>query len=135
MPGQATTRPRGLVGTLRRAGIDKDPWSWGAQVGWSALGLLLEAATLAAALEAVGAGVPVLDAVAGYAVLRLLWSLLPVAGAPGAADVSLLLVLTALGAPLASACAAVVTLRLLTFWIPAALGSLLSRGFEHRLLT
>jgi undecaprenyl-diphosphatase len=133
--GQDTPRPRGLVGALRRARIDKNPWSWGAQIGWSALGLLLEAATLVAALEAVGAGVRVLDAVAVYATLRLLWSLVPVAGAPGAADLTLLLVLTALGAPLASACAAVVTLRLLTFWIPAALGLLLSSAFEHRLLT
>jgi undecaprenyl-diphosphatase len=90
---------------------------------------------LVAALQAVRGGVPVLDTVAVYAVLRMLWSLLPVTGAPGAADVAMLLALTALGAPLASACAAVVTFRLLTFWIPAALGSMLSAGFEHRLLT
>ncbi|WP_167760514.1 hypothetical protein [Blastococcus sp. CT_GayMR16] len=70
-----------------------------------------------------------------YAALNLVWSLVPVTGAPGAADVALLLALMAVGAPLASACAAVVTLRLLTFWIPAALGALLSAGFEHRLLT
>jgi undecaprenyl-diphosphatase len=79
--------------------------------------------------------VPVLDTVAVYAALRLLWSLLPVTAAPGAADVALLLPLTALGAPLASACAAVVTFRLLTFWVPAALGAVLSARFEHRLLT
>jgi undecaprenyl-diphosphatase len=126
-------RPRGLAGAW--AGIGRDPWSWAAQVGWSVLGLALEAATLVAALQGVGARVPVLDAVTVYAVLRLLWSLAPATGAPGAADVALLLVLTALGAPLASACAAVVTLRLLTFWIPAALGSLLSGGLELRLLT
>ena len=78
---------------------------------------------------------PVMDTLAVYAALRLLWSLLPVTGAPGAADVALLLPLTALGAPLASACAAVTTFRLLTFWVPAALGSVLSARFEHRLLT
>ena len=131
----APLRPRGVVGALAGAGIGRDPWSWAAQVGWSVLGLALEAATLVAALEAVGARVPVLDAVTVYAVLRLLWSLAPVTGAPGAADVALLLALTALGAPLASACAGVVTLRLLTFWIPAALGSMLSAGLELRLLT
>ena len=124
-----------MVGALAGAGIGRDPWSWAAQVGWSVLGVALEAATLVAALEAVGARVPVLDAVTVYAVLRLLWSLAPVTGAPGAADVALLLALTALGAPLASACAGVVTLRLLTFWIPAALGSMLSAGLELRLLT
>ena len=134
-PGHAAERPRGVVGALRRAGIARHPWTWGAQVGWSALGLLLEAATLVATLQGVRGGVPVLDTVAVYAALRLLWSLLPVTGAPGAADVALLLALTALGAPLASACAAVVTFRLLAFWIPAALGSVLSAGFEHRLLT
>jgi undecaprenyl-diphosphatase len=123
------------VGSVRRAGIAGDPWSWGAQVGWSALGLALEAATLATALQGVGGRVPVLTTVAVYAALRLLWSLLPLLGAPGAADVALLLALTALGAPLASACAAVVVFRLLTFWIPAGLGSMLSAGFEHRLLT
>jgi uncharacterized membrane protein YbhN (UPF0104 family) len=133
--GQAPARLRGLAGALRGAVAGGDPWTWAAQVGWSALGLVLEATTLVAALEGVGAGVPILDAVTVYAVLRLIWSLVPVLGAPGAADVALLLTLTALGAPLASACAAVVTLRLLTFWIPAALGSLLSGGFEDRLLT
>lgn len=120
---------------LRSARASRDPRSWGALVGWSAVALLLEAATLIAALEAVGAGVPILDAAAVYAALRLLWSLVPVAGAPGAAEIALLLVLSALGAPLASACAAVVMLRLLTFWIPAALGSFLSARLEHRLLT
>jgi undecaprenyl-diphosphatase len=112
-----------------------DPRSWGAQVGWSVLGLALEATTLVAALQAVGGGVPVLDVVAAFAALHLLWSMLPVTAAPGAADVALLLVLTALGAPLASACAAVFWFRLLTFWIPAALGARLSASFEHRLLT
>jgi uncharacterized membrane protein YbhN (UPF0104 family) len=134
-PPDPAGRPRGLVAAVRRAGIARDPWTWGAQVGWSALGLVLEAATLVAALQAVGGALPVLDTVAVYATLHLLWSLLPVTGAPGAADVALLLALTALGAPLASACAAVVTFRLVTFWIPAALGAMLSAGFEHRLLT
>jgi undecaprenyl-diphosphatase len=134
-PDRGAPRPRGVVGAIRGAGIVRHPRPWGAQLGWSALGLALEAATLVAALEGVGGGVPVLDAVAVYAALHLLWSLLPVTGAPGAADVALLLALTALGAPLAGACAAVVTFRVLTFWIPAALGSLLSAGFEHRLLT
>jgi undecaprenyl-diphosphatase len=54
---------------------------------------------------------------------------------PGAADVALLLALTALGAPLASACAGVIAFRLLTFWIPAALGSLLVARFEYRFVS
>jgi membrane-associated phospholipid phosphatase len=111
------------------------PWPWAAQVAWSVLGLALSAATFAAALQAVGGRVPLLATVTVVATLQLLWSIAPVTAAPGAADVALVLALAALGGPLASACAAVITFRLLTFWIPAALGSLLSASFEHRLFT
>ena len=97
--------------------------------------MALEAATLAAAMHGVGSDVALLTTAAVYAVLHLLWTVVPVAGAPGAADVTLLLALTALGAPLASACAAVVVFRLLTFWVPAGLGLLLSGRFEHRFVT
>ena len=106
----------------------------GRQVGWAVLAVLLEAATLAAALHAVGGDLPVLETASVYAVLHLLWSVLPVTGTPGAADLVLLLALTALGAPLAPACAAVLVFRLLTFWMPAAAGALLGAGFERRLL-
>jgi undecaprenyl-diphosphatase len=119
----------------RRTASTTSPWSWGPLLGWSVLGVGMEAATLAAALHAVRGNVPLLTTVTVYAALHLLWSALPVTGMPGAADVSLLLVLMALGAPLAAACAGVVAFRLLTFWIPAALGALLSARFEHRLFT
>ena len=108
---------------------------WAAQVGWAVLALALEAATLAAALQAVGGRVPLLVTVTVYAALRLLWSVAPGTGAPGAAEGALVLALTALGGPLAGAAAAVMTFRLLTFWIPAACGALLSGAFENRLLT
>jgi undecaprenyl-diphosphatase len=114
------------------------PWNWrteAAQLGWAVLALVLEAATLAAALHGVGGRVPILATVTVSAALRLLWSVVPATGAPGAAEAALVLALAALGGPLASACAAVVTFRLLTFWIPAASGALLSGAFEHRLLT
>jgi undecaprenyl-diphosphatase len=108
---------------------------WGAQVAWSSLAVALEAAALGAALHSVGGEVALVTTASVYAALHLLWTVLPATGAPGAADVALLLVLTALGAPLPSACAAVVVFRLLTFWIPAALGVLLSARFEHRFVT
>jgi undecaprenyl-diphosphatase len=110
-------------------------WRRGAQLGWASLGVALEAAALAAALHAVGGDVPLLATATAYGALHLLWSVVPMTGVPGAADVGLLLALTALGAPLASACAAVLVFRLLTFWLPAALGSLLSARFEHRFVT
>jgi undecaprenyl-diphosphatase len=103
-----------------------------AQAGWSVVGVALEGAALAAAMHAVGASLPVLATASVYAGLHLLWALLPATGAPGAAEVTLLLALTALGAPLADACAAALAFRLLVFWIPAVLGTLLSARFEHR---
>ena len=118
--------------SLRRPGAERGPWRRGAQLGWSAAAILLEAAVLAAALHGVGGDVPLLATATVYAVLHLLWSLFPVTAAPGAADVALLLALTGLGAPLASACAAVFVFRLVIFWLPAAAGALLTSRFEHR---
>jgi undecaprenyl-diphosphatase len=95
------------------------------------LGILLEAAALAAALHAFGGPVPLLVTAAVYGVLHMLWWLVPETGVPGAADVALVLVLTALGAPLAAACAAVLVFRLVTFWAPALTGTLLTARSEH----
>jgi undecaprenyl-diphosphatase len=103
------------------------------QLAWAVLMIALEAATLAAAVHAVAADVPVVTAASGYALLRLLWTLLPAAGAPGMAELGLLLLLTALGAPLTDACAAVLIFRVPLFWVPAAIGLALERRFERRL--
>jgi glycosyltransferase 2 family protein len=107
---------------------------WVAWLGWAALGIGLEGAALAAALHGVGGQVAMLTTAALYAALHLVWTALPVTAAPGAADVVLLLALSAAGAPLADACAAVVVFRVLTYWGPAASGALLSRRLERRLL-
>ncbi|MGY1802362.1 phosphatase PAP2 family protein [Blastococcus sp. SYSU D00922] len=138
-PDGGTEPPRHVTRTLREA---LSPWAGAApgwarwrQLGWATLGVALEAAVLAAAVHAVGADVPLLATTTVYGALHLLWSVFPATGLPGAADVALLLALLALGAPLASACAGVLAYRLLTFWIPAGLGSLLSVRFEHRHLT
>lgn len=127
--------PRRQVAEVLRAGLTaprRTPWLRGAQLGWTTAGVALEAAALAAAVHAVGGSVPLLATATVYAGLHLLWSVLPVTGGPGAAEVALVLALTALGAPLAGACAAALTFRLLTFWIPAVVGALLSARFEHR---
>jgi glycosyltransferase 2 family protein len=94
--------------------------------------VILEASALAAALHAVGGNVPLLATATVYAALHLLWSVLPVTAAPGAAEVAVVLALTTLGAPLAGACAAALVFRLLVFWVPALVGTLLSVRFEHR---
>jgi uncharacterized membrane protein YbhN (UPF0104 family) len=108
-------------------------WLRGEQLGWTAAGVALEGAALAAAVHAVGGSVPLLATAAVYGGLHLLWSVLPVTAAPGAAEIALLLALTALGVPLAGACAAALVFRLLVFWAPALVGALLSARFEHRL--
>ncbi len=118
---------RGGLAAPRRA-----LWMRGAQLGWTAAGVALEGAALAAAMHAVGGSVPLLATATVYAGLHLLWSVLPVAGAPGAAEVALVLALTALGAPLAGACAAAFAFRLLVFWGPALVGAVLSARFDHR---
>ncbi|MBB3083624.1 phosphatase PAP2 family protein [Geodermatophilus sabuli] len=124
-------RPPSLLSTLARVPAG-DPWRWGAQFCWSTAGVVLEAGALAAAMHAAGGSVRLLATATVYAALHLLWSVLPATGAPGAAEVSLLLALTALGAPLASACAAALVFRVLTWWLPALLGWLLTARLEHR---
>jgi undecaprenyl-diphosphatase len=140
-PREDVERRQHVTSTLRDALTRRGdasapaPSSWWSQLGWSVLGVALEAAALAATLHAVGGDVPLLATATVYATLHLLWSVLPVTGMPGAADVALLLAFSSLGAPLASACVGVVAFRLLTFWIPAALGSLLFARFEYRFVT
>jgi glycosyltransferase 2 family protein len=129
--GDVARAVRELV-SFRRPRTERGAWRRGAQLSWSVAAILLEAAVLAAAVHGVGGDVPLLATAAVYAVVHLLWALVPVTAAPGAADVALLLTLTALGAPLASACAAVFVFRLVIFWLPAAAGALLTGRFEHR---
>lgn len=134
-PTQVTRTLREAVAWRPGATGPADGWNWWPQLGWATFGVALEAAVLAATVHAFGGDVPLLATTTVYGALHLLWSVVPVTGMPGAADVALLLALLALGAPLAGACAAVLAFRLLTFWIPAGTGSLLSVRFEHRHLT
>jgi undecaprenyl-diphosphatase len=102
-------------------------------VAWSAAGIVIEAAGLAAALHGVGGHVPVPVTAAVYTVLRLCWAALPVGGAPGIGEASLALALTASGELLGIARAGVVVFRLLFFWAPAVIGSLVAARFTQRL--
>jgi undecaprenyl-diphosphatase len=134
--GQAVARRRGPAVPIARARPDLG--GIGARrmwlvVAWSAAGIALETAGLAAALHGVGGHVPVPVTAAVYTVLRLCWAALPVAGAPGIAEASLALGLATLGEPLTTACAGVLVFRLLFFWAPAVLGSLFAARFAQRL--
>ena len=99
----------------------------------SAAGIALETAGLAVVLHGVGGHVPVTVTAAVYPVLRLGWTALPLAGAPGIGEASLVLALTASGELLEIACAGVLVFRLLFFWAPAVLGSLVAGRFARRL--
>ncbi|MGY1753505.1 phosphatase PAP2 family protein [Blastococcus sp. SYSU D01042] len=130
--GREVTRAVRELLRVRRPGGERPAWRRGAQLAWTVAGIFLEAAVLAAALHSVGAEIPLLATATLYGALHLVWSVLPPAAAPGAADLALLLALTGLGAPLAAACAGLLVFRLLTFWLPAAAGALLTARFEHR---
>ncbi|SEO83585.1 phosphatase PAP2 family protein [Trujillonella endophytica] len=123
LPAREQARPR-RRGRWRRLLLSP---RWAVQVAWSAVATGLEAAALACAVEAAGGRASVLAVAAGYAALRLIWTAVPLAGLPGAAEAALLVLLVALGVPITDACAAVLLARALTFWFPAAFGALTAR--------
>jgi glycosyltransferase 2 family protein len=127
-PALGTSAPTTPLGTRL------EPGRLMSMVGWLALAATCEALAFSAALHSTGAGLPSLTAAAGFLVLRLLWAVLPAAGAPGLADLTLVLVVTALGVPTGAAVAGVVLFRLLAFWLPALTGTVLAARLEHRLL-
>ncbi|SNS11180.1 undecaprenyl-diphosphatase [Geodermatophilus saharensis] len=100
-------------------------------VSWAVLAAALEAAVLAAAVQATGGGVPLLALTGCYAALRLVWMAVPASGLPGVPEALLVLLLVALGIPVAAACAAVLVTRSLTTWGPAVVGLLLDRRAGH----
>jgi glycosyltransferase 2 family protein len=103
-------------------------------VGWLSIALGCEALAFAALLHGVGADLEPLVAAAAYLTLRALWSLLPGAGGPAVAEASLVLLLTSLGGAPATAAGGVVLFRLLSYWLPSLVGSLLAARLERRLL-
>lgn len=136
-PSELRRQLLGLPGSAwRQRGVDRAAGArrWAAQLTWAALGFACEASALTSILHGLHGGLPVLTSVSIYALLRLFWAALPVAGAPGLAEAQLLLALTAAGAPVAAAGASVLAVRVLIFWLPAALGWALSGRLEHRML-
>lgn len=129
--GSPVRLPRGRRRTARASFTAAMRPRSAALVGAAAAGIVLESATLAAALHAVGADVPLLASTTVYAVLRLLWTVVPELWLPGVGEVTLLLALTALGSPLTDACAAVLVYRLLAFWVPVAIGATLLRSVQR----
>jgi glycosyltransferase 2 family protein len=90
------------------------------------------ALALVASTAAFGVDVAVLDVLVVYLGGTLVAAASPTPGNLGAVEVTLSAGLTAVGVPAASAVAAVLLYRLLTFWIPLAPGFLAFRYLQHK---
>src|SRR4029077_17068303 len=112
----------GLFGLDRPDGVSLGLRSWSglfvlAEVNW-----LADIAALALALAAVGAGVPWGGLVLAYALSQAASSLPLLPGSIGVAGGSLALALVGAGVRPADAIAAVLTYRLITFWVLLPVG-------------
>ena len=93
---------------------------------------ILNALALAACLRGFGAAVSVFLVIAVYLAGSAIAAPSPTPGALGAVEAALVAGLTGIGVQTAPAIAAVLTFRLLNFWIPIPLGLLMFRYLQHR---
>jgi len=116
---------RDLVPTLRRP-------VRALQLGGGAIVfLVLQAVGLAATLAAFEPTFPLIPVMAVYVVASTLGQLAPTPGGLGAVEAATVAGLTAVGVAAAPAVAAVLTSRLLTFWLPALPGLAAFRLLQH----
>ena len=116
---------RDLVPTLRRP-------VRALQLGGGAIVfLVLQAVGLAATLAAFEPTFPLIPVMAVYVVASTLGQLAPTPGGLGAVEAATVAGLTAVGVAAAPAVAAVLTSRLLTFWLPALPGVAAFRLLQH----
>lgn len=94
--------------------------------------LVVNGLGLAAALAAFTPDVPVAAVVAVYLVGGTLGNAAPTPGGLGAVEAALTAGLAAIGTVSSTAVAAVLTFRLATFWLPAAIGPPTLRALQHR---
>jgi uncharacterized membrane protein YbhN (UPF0104 family) len=115
---------RELAGVLRRPGK-------AAQLLGGSVGVTLSyALALACCLQAFGAHLPLASIVAVYLAGAAVASASPTPGGLGAMEAALVAGLTAVGAPTGPAVAAVLTFRLLTYWLPVLPGWLAYRALR-----
>lgn len=100
-------------------------------VGGSVAFLLLQAVGLAATLEALHPGLPLVPVLAVYVVGSTLGQLVPTPGGLGAVEAATVAGLTAVGVDPTNAVAAVLASRALTFWFPALAGLVAFRFLQH----
>jgi len=116
---------RDLVPTLRRP-------VRALQLGGGAIVfLVLQAVGMAATLAAFEPHFPLIPVMAVYVVASTLGQLAPTPGGLGAVEAATVAGLTAVGVAAAPAVAAVLTSRLLTFWLPALPGVAAFRLLQH----
>jgi glycosyltransferase 2 family protein len=93
--------------------------------------LLVSGLGLAACLAAFGARFPLLAVLVVFVVAQALGHLTPIPGGLGAVEALMVAGLTAIGIPPATAVAAVLTSRLLTYWLPVLPGVVMFRYLQH----
>jgi undecaprenyl-diphosphatase len=94
--------------------------------------LLFSGLGLAASLAAFGARVPVAEVLVVFVVAQTLGHLAPIPGGLGAVEGLMVAGLTAVGVAPAASVAAVLTSRLLTYWLPVLPGIATFRYLQHR---
>jgi glycosyltransferase 2 family protein len=109
-----------------------DPWRVFALLGGSAGVTLSYVATLAATIQAFGGGLSFPQIGAAYLVAAALGSVSPTPGGLGAFEAALVGGLTGYGMSNGPAVAAVLTFRLLTFWLPILPGWLMFNQMQRR---
>jgi uncharacterized membrane protein YbhN (UPF0104 family) len=117
---QVVSQARTALGSL--ADVVTDPWRLFAMLGGSAGVTLCYIAALAATVMAFDGGLSLPQIGAAYLVAAALGSLSPTPGGLGAVEAALVTALTGYGMPDGKAVAAVLTFRLLTFWLPVLPG-------------
>ncbi|WP_433074949.1 lysylphosphatidylglycerol synthase transmembrane domain-containing protein [Dactylosporangium sp. CA-052675] len=95
---------------------------WLAVVGLAVLNWLADLACLIGAVRATGLAVPVTTIATGYLVAQLVRQIPATPGGIGVIEASLLVALTAAGAPAAPAAAAVLLYRILSCWVDLPIG-------------
>jgi uncharacterized membrane protein YbhN (UPF0104 family) len=124
------TQARKAAGSL--TDVVTDPWRVLAMLGGSVGVTLTYILALVATVAAFGSGLSFPQVGAAYLVAAALGSVAPTPGGLGAFEAALLAALTGYGMPNGRAVAAVLTFRLLTFWLPVLPGWVTFNQMQRR---
>jgi undecaprenyl-diphosphatase len=108
----------------------KDPWQLTVLLSGSVAYTLLASAALLAAIQAVGASLPLSDIFTLYVLSMFAGSALPTPGGIGSTEAALVAGLTSLGIGISTAVSITLLFRLMTFWAPLIPGSVALHFFR-----